>query len=213
MDKAGEEKFMQYDPWSKITSRNGIPCDELISMLQKSIRKAKVENALAAAYELYVSSPQLLEKLWRRLLIISVEDIGFGDVEAPQKVYTLFKIAKEFPYDDGDQPLLFMQAIRILCRCTKERSTDNIKNWIIKTWKHGYKVEVPDYALDMHTQRGQAMGRDEMFFLTDASVVTPELDDESVQRIKKAYIEFCKEDELDDTVPETPAFRYNGWQS
>ena len=30
-----KEAFMSYDPWSNIQSRNGIPGDELISMLQK----------------------------------------------------------------------------------------------------------------------------------------------------------------------------------
>ena len=34
-----KEAFMSYDPWSNIKSRNGIPGDELISMLQKSIRR------------------------------------------------------------------------------------------------------------------------------------------------------------------------------
>ena len=52
-----KEAFMSYDPWSNIQSRNGIPGDELISMLQKSIRRGLEENALAAAYEMYITSP------------------------------------------------------------------------------------------------------------------------------------------------------------
>ena len=127
-----KEAFMSYDPWSNIQSRNGIPGDELISMLQKSIRRGIEENALAAAYEMYITSPQFHEKMWRRLLAISVEDIGFGNTQAPIEVYTLFKMAQEFPYSDGDQPMFFMHAIRYLCRCTKERTTDNIKNQINK---------------------------------------------------------------------------------
>lgn len=74
-----KEAFMSYDPWSNIQSRNGIPGDELISMLQKSIRRGLEENALAAAYEMYITSPQFHEKMWRRLLAISVEDVGFGN--------------------------------------------------------------------------------------------------------------------------------------
>ena len=57
-----KEAFMSYDPWSNIQSRNGIPGDELISMLQKSIRRGLEENALAAAYEMYITSPQFHEK-------------------------------------------------------------------------------------------------------------------------------------------------------
>ncbi len=147
-----KEIFMSYDPWANIQSRNGIPGDELVSMLQKSIRRGMEDNALAAAYEMYVTSPQFLEKLWRRLLVISVEDIGFGDPDISGRVLTLYRISKEFPYTDGDQPIFFMHAIRALCRCKKERTTDNIKNQIIKGWEHGQKPEVPDYAYDMHPE-------------------------------------------------------------
>ena len=60
-----------YDPWSKIVTKNGYAGDEVISALQKSIRRAKEEDACMFAYEMYISSPQLLEKMWRRLLTIS----------------------------------------------------------------------------------------------------------------------------------------------
>ena len=33
-----------YDPWSKITTRNGYACDEVISSLQKCIRRGKEEG-------------------------------------------------------------------------------------------------------------------------------------------------------------------------
>ena len=61
-----------YDPWAQITTRNGYACDEVISSLQKCIRRGKEEEACMFAYELYISSPQLEEKMWRRLLTISV---------------------------------------------------------------------------------------------------------------------------------------------
>ena len=207
-----KEAFMSYDPWSNIVSRNGLPGDELISMLQKSIRRGIEENALAAAYEMYITSPQFLEKLWRRLMAISVEDIGFGDTMAPVQIHTLYQISKEFPYMDGDQPLFFMQAIRILCRCQKERSTDNIKNQVIKEWEHGTKPQVPDYAYDLHTRKGRAMGRDEMHFLTEASRVIPQVESEDVERIHAQYIEFCKKEKEMTGKPDVQAFRYNCWQ-
>ena len=89
-------EFMSYDPWANITTRNGFHGDEIVSMLQKSIRKGKEENAIKAAYEMYITSPQFEDKLWRRLMAISVEDIGFGDTEACRYVYTLNQIRKEF---------------------------------------------------------------------------------------------------------------------
>ena len=47
-----------YDPWSKIVTKNGYAGDEVISALQKSIRRAKEEDACMFAYEMYISSPQ-----------------------------------------------------------------------------------------------------------------------------------------------------------
>lgn len=207
-----KEAFMSYDPWANITSRNGIPGDELVSMLQKSIRRGLERNALAAAYEMYITSPQFLEKLWRRLIVISVEDIGFGNTDAPEYVYTLFKIAQEFPYTDGDQPIFFMQAIRYLCRCTKERSTDNLKNQIIKEWEHGKKAEVPDYAYDLHTRKGREMGRDEEHFLREASKVIPQMEGEDIRKIHEEYLEFLKREPEMEGAPEVQPFRFNCWQ-
>ena len=39
-----------YDPWSKITTRNGYAGDEVISALQKSIRRGLEEQACMFAY-------------------------------------------------------------------------------------------------------------------------------------------------------------------
>ena len=166
-------EFMSYDPWAHTNTRNGIPADEVISSLQKSIRRGLYEQAIDFAYEMYITSPQLEEKLWRRLLIISVEDIGFGDVTAPVLVHSLFEMRKNFAYADGDRPMFFMHAIRYLCQCPKERSTDCLKNIVMHKFAHGYVPEVPDYAIDLHTTRGKAMGKNVVDFLEDASRVTP----------------------------------------
>ena len=103
-----------YDPWSKIVTKNGYAGDEVISALQKSIRRAKEEDACMFAYEMYISSPQLLEKMWRRLLTISVEDIGMGDPMAAVLVNNLYQMSKNFEYADGDQPMYFIHAIRYI---------------------------------------------------------------------------------------------------
>ena len=205
-------KFMSYDPWSNIKTRNGIPGDEIISMLQKSIRRGLEHNALCAAYEMYITSPHFEDKMWRRLLSISVEDIGFGDVYAPELIYTLNNMRKEFLYQDGDRPMFFIHAIRYLCRQKKERSSDNVKNMVIKDFAHGRTVEVPDYAYDVHTVKGRAMGRDEMQFLTEASRVIPQLEGEDIKKIYNEYLEYCKNEEKDTGKPEVQPFEYNTWQ-
>ncbi len=202
--------FMSYDPWSNIKTRNGYAGDEMVAMLQKAIRRGNESDALHAAYEMYVTSPQFEEKLWRRLLCISVEDIGFGNPAAPNLIYTLFKMRQEFPYNDGDRPMFFVHAIRFLCRQPKERSSDHVKNLLNHEFAKGEKFEVPDYALDMHTVRGRAMGRDVYHFLTEASRVEPYFETEGAQEIYekyKALLESGKQDEKG-----SDAFDFNSWQ-
>ena len=120
-----------YDPWSNTKTKNGLDADLVISALQKCIRRGEEELALRMAYELYITSTFHEEKMWNRLLVISVEDIGFGNTEAPVFVKTMNDLRKEFAYGDGDRPIFFMHAIRYLCKCKKERSTDHIKNIIM----------------------------------------------------------------------------------
>ncbi|WP_028042486.1 hypothetical protein [Candidatus Stoquefichus massiliensis] len=197
-----------YDPWSKITTRNGYAGDEVISALQKSIRRGLEEQACMFAYELYVSSPQLEEKLWRRLLTISVEDIGMGNPMAAIMVNNLYRMSREFEYADGDRPIYFIHAIRYMCQCEKDRSSDLLKNICIKSFAMGKFPEVPDYALDKHTQRGQAMGRDSFHFLNEASKVIPqkEIDNDYKERYAEILEEYDPENVVDS------AFKFNGWQ-
>ncbi|MGG3854834.1 hypothetical protein ABET36_10510 [Caldifermentibacillus hisashii] len=165
-----------YSVWSETKTRNNFNADEIISCLQKSIRRAMVEEACEYAYELYISSPQLLEKLWRRLLTISVEDIGFGNLDAAVYVNVLNEMRKNFPYSDGDQPMYFIHAIRILCESTKDRSSDYLKNIVIKSFAMGKKPEIMDVALDKHTKRGKEMGRGSKHFFEEATKVIPQLE-------------------------------------
>jgi len=77
------QNYQTQDLWSRATSINGYPFDELRSVLQKSIRRGLVEEAVLAAYEFYSSGAEAEEVLWRRMEIIATEDVGFGLIEAP----------------------------------------------------------------------------------------------------------------------------------
>src|SRR5699024_2689061 len=90
-----KEKIVQ-DPWARTTTRNGLAGDEVISALQKSIRKGYEKEACEFAYEMYITSPQFEDKLWRRLLAISVEDIGMGNPEAAVMINSLNQMRREF---------------------------------------------------------------------------------------------------------------------
>ena len=200
-------KFIQ-DPWARTKTRNGLNGDEVISALQKSIRRGLVEEACKFAYEMYITSPQMEDKLWRRLLTITVEDIGMGDPNAAILVNNLNQMRLQFDYADGDRPIYFIHAIRYLCACEKDRSSDLLKNIVIKGFAMGEVPEIPDYALDKHTVRGAEMGRDSFHFLNEASkVITQmEVDNDYKERYGKILETYKPEEAVES------AFKFNGWQ-
>jgi replication-associated recombination protein RarA len=163
-----------YDPWQKCKTKSGLAADEVISALQKEIRRNHAENAATLAYEMLITSEDMEEYLWFRLKTISVEDVGFGDLFAPVLVGMLDTMRKTFK-QAGDRGLLAIHAVRFLCQCKKDRSSDEMYNWIIKEYAAGtLKPVIPEYALDKHTLRGQQAGKDENDFYAVSSQVSPE---------------------------------------
>jgi replication-associated recombination protein RarA len=164
------------DPWTRVRTANDLPADEVISALQKEVRRGNTENAALLAYEMLITSPELEAYLWGRLQVISVEDVGFGSVQAPVLIETLFQFHQRIPRPRGDRYLYAIHAVRYLCSCQKERGSDDLLAWIIQSGDQA-RPTIPDYAIDMHTRRGQEMGRDYNHFLNEASRVAPELPD------------------------------------
>jgi replication-associated recombination protein RarA len=166
------------DPWQRTSTEHGFPADEVISALQKSIRRGLLENALLLAYEMYITSPEMEQMLWSRLGVISVEDIGLGNAQAPILVDTLFQMHQRYPRPEHDRFLFAAHAVRVLAGGQKDRTTDEMATWAKQSIGLGERLpEIPDVALDMHTRRGQDLGRDYRWFLEEASQVTPEMPD------------------------------------
>lgn len=166
------------DPWQRTTTEHGFAADEVISALQKSIRRGLVDNALLLAWEMYVTSPEMEEILWSRLGVISVEDVGAGNLNAPILVNTLFEMYKRYPRPGHDRFLFPAHAIRVMASGPKDRTTDDMVNWAKHSIGMGERLpDIPDFALDMHTRRGAEMGRDYRWFMDVASEVRPEIAD------------------------------------
>jgi replication-associated recombination protein RarA len=177
------------DPWVNVKTFNGFQADHVISALQKEIRRGNTENAALLAYEMLLTSPALEDYLWHRLKVISVEDIGFGEPQAPILVQSLFEMARVCDRNVGERKLYAIHAVRYLSSCKKDRSSDEMINWINHTSKLGTLLPViPDYALDMHTAEGQKKGRGRRHFFEEASRTVPELQDRDrtyLERIMK----------------------------
>jgi hypothetical protein len=177
-DERGRVPSFEEDPWTRVQSLHGIPVDELRSALQKSIRRGLLENAMLVGYELYKTGPEAERLLWERLRIIAVEDVGFGRIDAPVLVDSLHHMHGEFPWPTGDRFLFAAHAIRVLATSPKDRTTDELAGWIVhQVDVEGVTPEVPDVALDVHTRRGQLMGRGLVHFLTEGAKVANEIPD------------------------------------
>lgn len=206
--KEQKERDRITDPWAKMKTRNNLPGDEVISALQKSIRRGMEKEACEFAYEMFITSPQMEEKLWRRLLAISVEDIGMANPTAAILINQLNQMRQNFQYNEYDRAMFFFHAIRYLCQSQKDRSSDLLKNLVIKRFAMGYVPEIPDYALDKHTTRGKQMGRGSKHFLHEASRVYPQA--KVTNHYKEEYDRLL--DQYDPSQTVDNAFIFNTWQ-
>ena len=163
-----------YDPWQKCKTISGLAADLVISALQKEIRRGHEENAATLAYEMMITSEDMEDYLWFRLRTISVEDVGFANPVAPALIGELDQM-RSVTQQPGDRGLLAIHAVRHLCKRQKDRSSDEMYNWIMKEYKAGnLRPQIPDYAIDKHTLQGQEEGRNEDDFYAEGSKVFPE---------------------------------------
>ena len=162
------------DPWVDVTTANGFPADHVISALQKEIRRSNAENAALLAYEMVITSPALEDYLWYRLMVIAVEDIGFGEPQAPIMINALNQMLSNFDRSVGERKLFAIHAVRYLCRCQKDRASDEMAIWIKRAVESGEaRAHIPEYALDMHTAVGQQKGRGRSHFFHEAAKTSP----------------------------------------
>lgn len=155
----------------------------LKSALQKAVRRAEIEKAMYFAL-------RLAEKnwwtAWRRLTVISVEDVGQPlEIVA---VDTLFKQFMAFKRQQGkdeqglswDMKRCVVAAARMLAESWKDRRNDEFLELLDAVDKHGkdfpelqeWRDEVstvPDEALDVHTMTGRKMHRGNLHWLEVSS--------------------------------------------
>lgn len=140
----------------KLQLRNGYAFGEVASALQKAVRRGNETDALYWAVELDISGYS--EYLWKRLRIMSSEDVGLAEPMMPATVRALYESWLELhrKKDDGER-LFLIHAVLLLVRARKSRLVDNCL--IASYGNHLAGKEIPDYALDKHTLRGKSMGR------------------------------------------------------
>lgn len=142
----------------------GYDFHELLSALQKDIRRGNEYQAMFWAVELESFNPTAL---WNRLKAIASEDIGLAESLAP----LIIDVLKKEYYDargreDDSYRLFLVHAVLFLARSPKSRIVDDLLNVVYGEIQHeNKKLPIPDYALDVHTHRGRKLGRSyEHFF-------------------------------------------------
>lgn len=149
------------------TRKHDLNDDEVKSALQKEIRRGNEEEAMYWALELaceYDKKENPLGKsswtwLCNRLKIIAYEDIGIADSE---KVLKVSKAVDDMGFlrdkNNREWEMVLAHIILLLCRSKKNRINDHFKVSMKQKWNNE-KKEIPDYAVDMHTTRGNKNGR------------------------------------------------------
>jgi replication-associated recombination protein RarA len=157
--------------WNVVKTHEGYQADEVISALQKDIRRGNIDRAVFWAFELCLSGKEFQDKLWERLVTIAVEDIGLANPMASVVIQQLRKAFYLKFEREGDRFLQALCATAYLAQSKKDRYLDEIKNFFILEKP---KYDIPDYALDKHTEKGKALGRGDEHFWKVASRLVPE---------------------------------------
>lgn len=157
------------------TTKKGYDFFEVISAMQKEIRRGNAKMAAYWAVECFVSGYH--KACWNRLYIISAEDthgLITNEIESLRRVFDEMNGPAESRKGTGGSLLFIAKAAYLLAISKGNRDIDNLFSITyergygitdeevsesLKMQKGDYYPKIPDYALDKHTKRGKAMGR------------------------------------------------------
>lgn len=158
----------------QILTQKGYDFFEISSAFQKSVRRGKIDESCYWATELLNSNYH--KYLWKRILIITVEDIGIAEPDAIVRIKalhdTFFSLIGHYKVETKEPRIMVYQAIYYLCKAPKTRLADYMKNYYHQSHNER-NLEIPDYALDIHTRKGKMKGRGLSFFYEEGSKVEP----------------------------------------
>lgn len=134
-------------------TKHGYQFGEVTSAVQKSIRRGDEREAIYWALELYETAPHYLVK---RLLVIASEDVGMADPQTVMAVNVLalgWAEGKRFSWYMS--PHQVIQMVMMLCRAGKSTEVEDAIAVTQLDMKEGKLRQIPEDAIDMHTQKGK----------------------------------------------------------
>lgn len=139
--------------FAQLKTLGGYLNSECTSAMQKCIRRGLEEEALFWATELDLAGYGAY--VWKRLRIVASEDIGLADPNLCVQVRVLYEnwIEQRKKKEDRSaaERLFLVQAVLLCVRAKKSRMVDTALITIYEGERP--RLEIPDFALDMHTSR------------------------------------------------------------
>jgi replication-associated recombination protein RarA len=144
-------------------TRRGYQPHEVVSALQKTIRRSDPKGAAYWAMELFDSGYR--DWCWKRLMTILSEDIGPADRYLPATIVALRdQSLAEAKKGGGGMELVHATILM----ATAEKSRLACWQVLAIVSNEHERLEIPDEALDRHTRAGLRKGRGWDHFLTEA---------------------------------------------
>ena len=155
----------------RLTTRRGYNLFEVVSALQKAIRRGDTAMAGYLAIEMFESGYH--NYLWKRLLTVSAEDVAGIVTQEIKALHESFVLLNEGAKKPRSR-IFISKAVIVLCQARKCRDADHLQNFvydremidarelaqaIAEARKNPEPVPLPDYTFDVHTRKGRAAGR------------------------------------------------------
>lgn len=171
-------------------TKRGYDLFDVTSAMQKSIRRGDAGTAGYFALELYASG--FIRYVWKRLLVISAEDIAGQVTQEINALHDAFlKVNKGSKKLDRPEGRLFIaKAVILLSEAYKCRDADHLIIYLydrkgvsddrvrvlLEEVTESDRRDIPEYAFDCHTPRGKAMGKTKEDFLkTEFEALEPRI--------------------------------------
>jgi hypothetical protein len=166
--------FFGEDQSYKPTTKGGYYLDEVRSSINKEIRRGREKEAFFWAYELYDSG--MWRYLVRTLVTIAGEDVGMANPQIMSICMNAYLYFEHLAKQRGEKKTTkckscgFVEVTKgyyqphwnelglllsLLCHSPKNRHVDYITSLTAVKRQKGWKIDVEEYSLDCHTERGR----------------------------------------------------------
>jgi replication-associated recombination protein RarA len=136
-------------------TRRGYSPYDVVSAMQKAVRRSQVQETVYWAMELYISGHAAW--MWNRFEEMVSEDIGPADRYLPATIKALRQTSDEKRKKKKAGGMEAVHAAILLATAPK----NGIACWMVMvaTGNHHERFEIPDEAKDMHTRAGRQLNR------------------------------------------------------